>query len=304
MKIVVDNQVVRLLLSEPNKICDSPLLRNAKNQLSFKWPSLLEYLGLGTLFSTLPVFDQNNPLFKACISTLGTTEDQEVVFHLFDRLFAENLNYIKALPQIKESFLLQAIKAQRQKSSSQEEKTLFFPALAHYEASLAEKPSQTMHDLILYLAWDRMCICAARLFDYQSTDPKFLKNIAILRDCLIESYQHIIQKGQTIPGIYRMLESFLFYYMREENLEKLTDAEWVLLSQSFQVLKAEEQLADFFYIDDVEENNGSECYLTLDSPSRVNTRLSFARCMVDKLKTEVPTWRYTLEPKEIVYLEL
>lgn len=304
MKIIADNQVVRLLASDPTKIRNSPLLLKTGNQLSFKWPSLLEYLGLGSLFSNLPAFDQNNPLFMACISTLATTEEREVVFHLFDRLFAENLNHIKALAQIKAPFLLQAMGEQRQKSSSQDEKDLFFPALAHYEASLTEKASPTMHDLILYLAWDRMCICAARLFDYQTTDPKFLRNSAILRDCLLESYQHISQKGQTRPGIYRMLESFLFYYMREENLEKLTDAEWALLSQSFQVLKAEGELADFFYIDDVGEQKGSECYLTLDSPSRLNTRLSFARCMIDKLKAEAPTWGYALQPKEIVYLEL
>lgn len=153
-----------------------------------------------------------------------------------------------------------------------------------------------MHDLILYLAWDRMCVCTARLFDYQSNDPKFIKGIRVLRDCLIESYQHIAQQGRTTPGIYRMIESVFFYQMREENLGKLLPAQWTILTQSFQALKGQDELADFFYIDDgvtlekvlKMEEEDSECYLTLDSPNRVNARLSLAQCMMDQLKSEVP----------------
>lgn len=311
MKTIVDNQIVKLFVSNPSKILNNPLLFNENNHLSFRWPSLLEYLELGSIFSNLPAFGPDEPVFQACVLALCTNEVPEVLFHVYHRLFAEHLTQIKDLPQINPSFLLQAIKEQRQKISSLELKNLLFPILDSYERSLTEKASHTMHDLILYLAWDRMCVHMARLFDYQSTDPKFIKGIGILRGCLIESYQHITQQGRTTPGIYRMFESFLFYEMREENFIKHTDAEWTSLSQSFPALKPQDELVDFFYIDDavvpdrelkIEEENSQ--YLTLDSSNRINIRLSLAQYMMDKLKSEIPNWDYALRPKKIVYLEL
>jgi hypothetical protein len=52
---------------------------------------------------------------------------------------------------------------------------------------------------------------------------------------------------------------------------------------------------------EIEEEN-SEFYLTLDSPDRVNTRLSLAQCLIDKLRKEVSSWSYSLGKKKIVYL--
>ncbi len=107
-----------------------------------------------------------------------------------------------------------------------------------------------------------------------------------------------------------MLEALVFYQMREENLQKHTPAQWTLLSQSFQVLKPEEKLADFFYIDDamtveelkeIEEEN---LHLTLDSPDRVNSRLALARYMIDHLKSEIPQWQLVLRPTKVIYLDL
>lgn len=308
MKMVVDNQIVRLLVSRDRKTLENPLISNSDNHLSFRWPSLLEYLGLGSIFSKLPEFDQSQPLFVACVSALCTHENSEDLFHVYDRLFAEVLNQINALPEIKASYLLEAINEKQQIEMN----GLLSPALANYETLLTENASHTMHDLILYLAWDRMCVCMARLFDYQSTDPKFLRGISVFRDCLIESFLHITQQGKTAPGIWRMLEAFLFYQMREENLEKLSAAEWTMFSQSFQLLKAQEELVDFFYIDDaivlekegkVEEQN-SVCYVTLDSFERVDARISLAQHMIGKLISEVSNWGYVLRPKKIVYLDL
>lgn len=302
MKILIDNQIVKNLVHNTPKMSENSLLSN-ENQISFRWPSLLEYLGLGSLFSTLPTYDQTHPLFVASISTLQTNEDREVLFYVYDRLFAENLTQLKALPQINASFLCQAIKEKCENA------TVLSPALTAYEEALIKNASHTMHDLILYLAWDRMCVCMARLFNYQSTNPKFIKGLDVLKGCLIESYQHIVQQGRTSPGLYRMIESLFFYQMREENLQKHTDAEWTLLSQSFQVLKSEDELVDFFYIDDgvitegevTTEGENEECYLTLDTPERVNSRVALAQLMMAKLKAEIPDWRYILRPKNIIY---
>lgn len=311
MKIIVDSKIIKLFVSNPAKILNNPSLSNESDSIRFRWSSLLEYLELGSIVSDLPVFEQNQPLFEACVSALCANEETEVLLHLYDRLFTENLNQITALPQMNPSFLLQSIKEKRQKKTFLEAKILLSPVLTDYETALTKNPSHTMHDLILYLAWDRMCVWMARIFDYQSTDPKFIKGIRVLRECLIESYQHIAKQGRTTPGIYRMLESFLFYEMREENFEKHTPTEWTILSQSFQALKPQDELLDVYYIDDAvapesalkaeEESSG---YLTLDSPNRIDVRLSLAQYMVDKLKSEAPDWDYILRPQKIVYLEL
>ncbi len=312
MQIIVDNQVIKLLVSNNPAILRNPFLFSPDSHISFRWPSLLEYLELGEVLSNLPAFDQAQPLFGACVSSLCANNEKEDLFYMYDRLFAENLNQINGLPQIKPSFLLQAIKEQRQKVCFLGVKSVLSSTLDDYEKALAENTSHTMHDLILYLAWDRICVCMARLFDYQSTDPNFIKGVGVLKECLIESYQHIAQQGRTTPGIYRMLEALLFYKMREENLQKHTAVEWATLSQSLNALKAQDELVDFFYIDDAvtpeeklkTEEENSACYLTLDYPSMVNSRLSLAQYMMDKLKSEVPQWCYALRPKKIVYLSL
>lgn len=291
MKIIIDNQIAKMFAQDAAEIGKDPLLSDPDNHIGLEWPSLLEYLGLGSVLAQLPTFDQNQPMFTACVSTLSAHEEKEEVFHVYDRLFAENLTQIKSLREINAPFLLQAIKQQ------------LFSALATYEKTLEENASHTMHDLILYLAWDRMCVCLAHLFNHQSTDPKFIKNLEVLKACLIESYQHLVQQGRTSPGFYRMLEALFYYQMREENLPKHTEAEWAVLSQSFPALKAQQELVDIFYIDNALMPQAKEaCYMTLDSHENVHARLALARYMIDKLSAEVPGWGYGLHPQKIIYL--
>jgi hypothetical protein len=298
MKIIVDNQIVKLLSLDAADIMKNPLISDQHNQLTFRWPSFLESLRLGSLFSNLPIFNEREPLFVATISTLHTTEEKEVVFHIYDHLFIENLNQIKALGQIQPSFLLEAINKEKEKGA------FFSLIFDSYEKAFIENRSHAIHDLILYLAWDRMCVWIARIFNYQSGDLKFIKNLRILKECLVESYQHITFQRKTAPGVYRMLEAVFFYQMREENLQKHTPSEWELLTKSFSVLKGELELADFFYIDDaILSEESSECYLTQDSQDRVALRLALAQYIVDKLKTEFSHWGYTLRRKKIIHLE-
>lgn len=307
MNIVVDNTIVKSLAHNP-ELLRNTLIFNSEVLISFRWGTLLEFLDLGSIFSELPIFGQNQPLFEACILTLHTTEDKEALFHVYDNLFVENLNQVKALPQINAPFILQAIQAQRESSTFCEVEKVLSPALDAIQNALVEKTSDTMHDLILYLAWDRMCVWMGYLFNHQSVDPKYLKGIDILKGCLIESYQHILEQRRTKPSFYRMMESLFFYQMREENLMKHTDAEWMLLSQSFPVLKSQDELVDFFYIDDAiiseqsfkESLQDSVVYLTVDSPENVKVRLELAQYMIDKIKAEVPRWNYALVPKNII----
>lgn len=301
MEIIVDNRIINLLAQKAPELTKIPFISEPGHQLSFRWPSLLSYLRLGTLFSSLPAFDESQPLFPVSVTMLCENEDKEILYYVFDRLFTENLNQIKNLPQIQAPFLLQTIKTHRQTATD----SFLSEILAACETAFEVNTAHTMHDLILYLAWDRMCVCMARLFDHQSTDSKFLNGINVLKECLLESYQHITQQGMTTPGIYRMLESFYFYEMREENLQKLSEADWEILNQSSRVLKEPEELADFFYIDDAvvpaeavkSEADNSMCYLTMESNEKIHARLALAQLMMRKLQ-----WNYVLQPKDIVCL--
>jgi hypothetical protein len=251
---------------------------------------LLEYLELGTLLEDILPFDETNPFFQATVATLCQNVEKEVLHHIYDHLFIEILKQIKALPQINANFLLHVIKKKEDAN------------LASYEAALIENPSHAMHDLILYLAWDRMCVWMARLFNHQSTNPTFIRGLDVLKECLIESYQHIKEQGRTSPGIYRMLEALFFYEMREENLQKHSPDEWAMLTQSFPILKGENELVDFFYIDDLISSEGTS-YLTLDSPDKVKARFTLAEYLINKIKEATPTWNYVLHPKEITHLK-
>jgi hypothetical protein len=310
MEIIVDNKIVKLFATNPAKTTEIPLIADPKNQIIFRWPSLLEYLELGTIFSSLPPFDDTQPIFKTCIAMLNANEDKEILFYVFDRLFTENLNQIKNLSQIQAPFLIEAINAQRQKTNLLAGERVLSEVLQTCETALKVHTVHTMHDLILYLAWDRMCMCMARIFDYQSTDPVFIKGIEVLKRCLIESYIHITQQGMTVPGIYRMFEALFFYDMREEHLQKHTATDWVILNQSYKTFIGQNELPDFFYIDDAiipaeelkPENETSECYLTQDPTESVQARLALAQLMLSKLQAEYSQWNYVLQPQKIVCL--
>ncbi len=289
MKTVVDNQIARLLSGGPPPFFKQKLLY----PIHFKWPTLLTYLGLESIFSSLPLFDDKHPLFVATVSALYDHEDKEVVFHVYDLLFVESLNQIRALEQINAPFLLNAIQEKKKTSPFLEFEKVLAQTLKAYEMACIENAPNTMHDLILYVAWERMCIWMGLLFNYQSTHPKFLQGIDILKSCLIESYQHITQQRKTSPSIYRLLEALFFYEMREENLQKHTEANWALLTKSFPALKKEEELVDFFYIDDAVFAKTEEVnYWTLDPPDLIQSRVSLATYFINQLPI---LWRGNFE---------
>lgn len=308
MKISIDNQIVKLLFADSDKVLNSPLGNGDDHFLSFSWPSLLEYLELDQLLSKLPSFDKTQRLFIATVKALCEVDNPEDLFYIYDSLFTEMLKQVKSLPEIDPLFLLERIEEKKSKLSFWEMNQILSPALAAQEKALRENTQNAMHDLVLYLGWDRMCICMGRLFDYQSTDPLFLQNLKKLKWCLIESYQHIAGQGRTSPSFYRLIEALFYYQMREEHLQLHPEADWELLSQSFAVLKKPNELVDCFYIDhaivtDSEESDSAGCHLTLDPPEIVQQRLALAHYMINQLKEEIPRWNYSLRPGSIIHLE-
>lgn len=289
MKLVIDKQLVDTLSLQNSGVEKNAILM-APHTIDLRWPTFIEALGLGSILHALP------DLTEKCIAKVASYADQTELYHLFDSMFAEYLTQIKSIPEINAQYLLQAI-------ADHEIKPWFSGPLEPFKSRLIENPALTMHDLILYLGWDRMCMGMSRIWDHQSPDPEFQRGIEVLKECLIESFQHIHKDGRTAPSLYRLFEALFFYYMREENIQKHTDEEWTLLNQSFQILKSPEKLADIFYIDDMLLPAEDQIYITLDLEEKVNIRLAFADFMMGRLKKEIPVWNYESYKKQVVSLK-
>lgn len=280
MKLIIDISVLGIV---ENAMPHHALFEDPANPVILKWPTLLKYLNLDvhTLFTTLP-FEESQPLFQTALATLINHEKKEDLFEFYDLLFAEILTGVKNLPELQPQVLIQALKESKVESS-------FEMTLHTYERALIEDPAKTLHDLTLYLGWEHMCVCLSRLFDYQSQDTQFIAALQILKECLIESYQHIMHQGRTTPSIYRLFEALFFYEMREERIDTHLVEEWTILAQSFPLIKDQQSPADCFYIDGAVVSVGkmdasSECYITLDSAHQIETRWSFALCIMNKIK--------------------
>lgn len=307
MKLVIDNSLAAQLAKEPAQFANNPLFQDENNFIYFRWPSLLEYLGLGSLLSELPPFDPEQPLFEACLDALRKHEEKESVQYVFDRLFTENLNRIIELPQLNPGSLMKEI-ANHKESLDESIAKILSPALDFYLIAFNQHSASMMHNLILYLGWERTCLQIAQLFDYQSNDAKFNEGIKTLQECLIESFQHITGQGRTAPSIFRLFEALFYYYMREEHLQKHTNEEWDLLQKGFKALKSPEKLADVFYIDDAvtpldkpEDEESTFSYVVTEPSEKTAFRIAFSQLILEKIKKEVPDWHYKLNLPEIIH---
>lgn len=315
MRIFVDNRLMQKIIDDESmsrallKI-GSQLKSGGEQQtfqLSCGWPSFLELIGITNLFETFPKFDDQNKLFAFTLSILTSNPDKEVVIELYERIFVECLTQVKSLAQINAAFLIEKIRAKRESLSASADQ-LLAPALAHYEKYFIEASSNAMHDLILYLAWNRVCVDLAILFD-SSQNLQLKKEFDIFMECLIESFQHITGQGKSAPGFFIMIEALYAYQMREENIQLHSGPEWLVLCQSAQALKSREQLSDVFYIDDsiVDQEqleHAEPVYvLTLDSETKVQSTLSLTNEMIKKIKNIDPSWHYKLGPVKILCVE-
>lgn len=226
-----------------NKIFPDPYifdqLPNLDSDVIFNWTSLFHYLKLQDIFENFPRFDADNPLFQGYVETLAKPIDKKGLCDLYDHLFKECLVHVKALDAIDPAALIERIQNAKKTAPAPIRKVL-----EQFESSFLFDLQSTMHSLILYLAWDRFCICLARLFDQQSDNPVFQNNLLVFRECLIESYDHIKQLGRTVPSFYRLMEALFFFEMREEKLQQHAKEHWEILNQSFSIFSKPEILVD------------------------------------------------------------
>lgn len=316
MNAFIDNQLIQKIIAEEVENGENSLVESCIQagiladeqsfQIIFGWPSLLEYIGQGSLFEAFPKFDKHNPLFAFITSSLTLDSEKDFLFRLYDQIFVECLTQVKALSQIHPAFILSQI--QKKKSSA-----LFSRSLDHYEKILTGDPANTLHHLILYLAWDRVCVNLALLFEHIYPDLESQEGLRVFKECLLESFQHITEQGKAVPGFFRLLEALYAYQMREEVIQTHTDAEWLALCQSSRALRSRENIPDVFYIDaalvdhrklkSLIKEKEPVRVLTLDSIDKVKASLLFADYMIEKLKIEIPEWPYTFRPLEIICLK-
>ena len=310
MKIYPDHSLIKKFtsLKDENEAqtllnsCRSVISNSTENDFQFilDRPALFEYLGFSSLFENFQKPSLENPVFSSVIEVLKLDSDKEVIIYLFDQIFVECLTQVKAIPQILPKALLEQIQSRRDNTFFSAEMDPFTAILRSFERSLVGNVQETVHDLTLYLAWDRMCVYLAAIFDEPSL--KIQNGLEILHDCLIESFQHILGQGRTTPSFFRLMEALYAYQMKDENLQKYSATEWQLLSQSVNVLQPRDYLPDACYID-ARHAESEQKILTFENHSLVSIRLSLAHHMIGKLQTAFPDWKFSLLPLEIVCLK-
>lgn len=320
MKFFFDSELIHIILSDAIKREKNPLLEACKSanilinnqpmQVNLSWPALFELLDMGVLFDKFPAFNAQNNLFAMIKSALETSVSAEVLMRLYDQIFVECLTHVKAIPQVNRAFLIDQIQKKRQSLLPHSE-GFFSEALSQYENALLNHP-YSMHDLTLYLAWERVCVNLAIVFE-SFQEQKIGQSLNVLKECLLESFQHIFAQGKTVPAFFRMIEALHAYQMREENLQIHSESDWLLLCQSLTSLKPREGLLNLPHIDASITSNQKWDGLnrtadplqifTMATVDQIKKDLSFANYMLEKLKIEIPSWSYYLSALEVICLK-
>jgi hypothetical protein len=271
-----------------------------------EWSLLLEYLDLSLLFDPFPKLDGQNKIFSSVIEVLSQSlkldSNKDVIVYLYDQIFVECLTQVKALPQVNFQILIDQIQFIRANPLFPHDEDPFASALYSYEKRLTENPYETIHDLTLYLAWDRVCVYLGTIFD--DTTLKICNGLEILKECLIESFWHITEQGRTTPSLFRLVEALFAYEMKEENLQHHSEKEWQALCQGATTLQSRDELTDVSYLDSgvsvggqVEKN--LQTVFTLESVDKVKTRMALIEYIGAKLKKEAPDCQFVLSSFEI-----
>ncbi len=291
MDIFLDSKLLQKITNDPEQI--TVLTQTAKNlnllpieeslQVQLDRPSFFTCMG-GEF--PLDEFNVKNPLFDYLVSHPNLSE--EVIIRFYDQIFVECLTKVKSLPYMQYEFLSAKIE-EREKN----------PALASSLFSYREKMKQTpypfLHDLILYLGFDLVCIRLAILFENIPTIPIRLE---ILKSCLVESFNHIKKDGKTSPGFFRLTEALYAYQMREEKLKQYSEEEWAILCKGTIALRSRNYFLNVGYIDLALSEKNPVIVFTSESSEIVKATLALAKYNLSALGNE-----YQIEKVKIVCTE-
>lgn len=303
MKAFIDNKIIRQI--HDNECPEHFLKELKKEEILFGWPSFFTYLGYSSPFENLPKYDEKNELYSLMMEALNSDDAKEVINRLYEQIFANFITEISSLREINPEVLLENIREKKKQNP------LFLPVLYYYETIFEENAQAALHDLTLYLAWDRICVSTAIIIEQSLANIKVRHNLHFLKECLLESFQHITEQGKTVPSFFRLIETFYAEHMREDYLQVHSDEEWLILCQGAQCLKSREELPDVYYVDlaiDIHNQPSTikkdlfTVYVS-DSKERVETTLSLTKLIISKIKSEFPSWPYFLYPVAISWLK-
>jgi len=283
MKVFIDHRLIQKVLA--SEISEEMLLdaciksgffsKEHKLQMSLTWGSLFEYLELHVLFENYPQFNQD-PFFIIMIAAINENVSAEILMDLYDQLFANCLTEVKGMSQVNAAFLLDKFK-------NQTTNPLFSLSSSMFKNLIINDPYPVIHELTLYLGFDRMCVSLSAIFE----EPK-LKNtegLKVLMDCLIESFQHITAQGTAPVSMFRLIETFYAYQMRDENLDNHSEADWLTLCKGSECLRPRDQMIDVEYIDQALKNEPI-IVLTSDSEDKFKASRALADYMIRANKLE------------------
>lgn len=300
MRFFIDKTVIKKICLQEDFESFSTIFTDPLT-LTPHWPSFFFSLNLEGILEDFPLFNQQNSLFRFIQERLDTDLKEQELFDLYDLLFVECLTSIKNLKGLNSPHLLKCV--QEKKLSP------LFPLLLEiYEKKFLENPAQNLHDLILYLAWDRMCVCAAILFEQTSCSPKKIENLHFFKNCLTESFLHIKKDNKTIPGFFRFIEALYAYDLREEQLDFHSPEEWAVLCAGAPGLKPRHLLSDTSYIDfnlqqDQPLKGTPSKLLTFESPENIQATLQLVQLYLKKISKETQKELYYSPPTSIFYLQ-
>lgn len=264
MKIYVDNKVLKEV------VAGESFAQLKEAEIEFPWPSLLAYLGQENLFANFPEFNDSHPLFNVFVEAIKGKAKPEEFIYLYDQLFAETLSALKNLPIISSQFFLEAL-------NKESPPPALVKTVAEWQDRFLHHPKSTLHDLMLFLGWDRVSVALATLFEYPFKESHSLENLEVLKDCLMESFDHITADGKSKPSLFRLMEASWAFKMRDEFLQNYSEDEWKVISQSAPILQPRDKLPDIYYIDENQNTLlGENIFLTSSTPEKVRTALKLA----------------------------
>lgn len=294
MRYFVETRLLKLNM--PNLKLYLTQLKNKGNklQLNYYWPTLFGLLEMENLFENFFTLEEDNPLFKAIITALNNPLNADLLMRLYDQIFVECLTHVKNMPQINDLSLIKKIKEHKHLETMQQFNELTAPLFDYYTNYLTHHRCEAMHNLILFLAWDRVCVNLAIIFEHDPSSTSIREGLNLLKACVLESFQHITSQKKSAPSFFRLLETLYADAMRQENLDHHTEAGWKILCQGAALLKPREQLADLFFIDGAIKEVSAQESLEQDSlsfiSSRSNEEIEAGVNLANYLNLEVKNW--------------
>lgn len=267
-------------------------------KITFNWPTFLTFLGIDDLLKNFPAFDSSNELYRIMMEVIESNPPKEVYFDLFDQLFVDCLTHIKAIPEVDANYLTGELRAK-------EKPAFLAESLLQWELALTENPKIFLHDLTLYLGWDRVCVRLAILFETVPDTVTSREWYQMLRGCLAESFQHISRQGRTEPSFFRLQEALYAYDMRDDMLQKHTEAAWEILTKGAMSLSSREKAPELGFLDrSVTDKayNTTGTIFCAESEEKILAGWNLAKYYLLTFETDFPEWDFHLADTSITFV--